>query len=407
MKSVRLAGVMIASGILIAVGFQNCAPQNGSPSAEVPLSSNQTSGTANIDSSKVIVNVYSSEAVQVDCSVEAGIYRYEILNASSNILLCQQYSLDMPVGSARRGEIGNCDTADKFSPPSAGWSYDAASRVWSRQATTKNHPTLVPGDFTLFVKDANGEVYTSNLLRVRRNGAVNCNSTESTGGSASSAAAKTCGWVGDDFSPTMTPTSLCNQTRENQKEYNINRTEYTCRCVSTVVTNPMAPISNTPGMSSSMKCNPAGTTLKIVNTSLVVGQVGHPRTNYYPKGPGELYSFAFKTANSSSSLSGRAYIAPTSGAYPGYEVAISECPGSIDKNRVEIGCYTQGVEGIGRTLVAGNITWQQYDPTGKLARGSVCLLKPNTQYYFTVYPSPSGSNPCRDATTCGFSFLGN
>ena len=148
-------------------------------------------------------------------------------------------------------------------------------------------------------------------------------------------------------------------------------------------------------------CNPAGTTLVDVTTSLPTASF--PRTDYRPT-PTTVYSFAFKTVPAGAAATGNLSVAQLSSSMGGKLVVVSECRGDVDTTLTATktaGCYRFGAETSTVPYIVNNTA--AFKPT------VYCNLKPNTQYYFNVVPrqTTTGDANCTSTSNCGFSFLAN
>ncbi len=481
-----IAGAVAATFVFVGF-YQNCSAPNLNPhlQSDAKPSENQTesplenSTTSEVDESGSIpttsqlqIVLKATSSVATDCSIPKSSYSYEVRNAERDILFCQEYVLDMPESSGRRGETRKCDSDNQFAAPSTEWNYNSSTKTWTKRTSTSGNSYLVPGDYKLHIKQGTiqeeDESLVGPLLRVRKYGATSCN--QDTAKNTDLATTSYCSWSGSDFSPAVPPTSVCDASKKNRVEMSPNNIEYTCVCTesqggqggaSSTVSNSnssgggeiligVSTSGKTPsdssrvvsngsttttalqnsGATSSLEapekkfCNPPETSLKIVDTKYVMGENAFPRTYFHPNGPGELYSFEFKTsADSVNLISGKASAAATGENNPPFHVAISECPGTIDKHLVDEGCFNEGVETVGKFFYV-NRTWKQITElmiqaaqqrrlngqragSGQLVRSAHCLLKPNTKYYFTVYPQPNGPAPCKDPKSCAFSFTAN
>ena len=414
----------LISMIVVGLAFQNCSNGLSSSSPRSNTVTSDTSGMRVISdpedtqapiTTDLKIELLATDLLKVDCSLPGSGYKFEISNAGSDILMCQEYTLDMPAGNSRYGESYKCDSSDKFVSPASAWSYDVGQRKWSKTTYT-NSDQFTPGDYRLYVRDNLGEVKSS-LLKMRHYGYANCvnpnpviaeqpaTGVPPVGGTTT--VVTSCSWAGDDFSPATPPVSSCTSTRANQKEINKNGIEYTCLCSNTtVVQTPVQqpPSSTQPGgvvtpQPTTGACNPAGTILTRVTTELP--NKVFPRTNYYPE-PHQIHSFAFKTTSASSTVSsGMLSVAVLSSSNTGKLVVISTCAGDIDTAGKDAGCSRFGAETSTVPYVVNNVT--------PVKPNIYCNLKPNTQYYFNVVPreTTNGARNCTAKEKCGFSFLGN
>lgn len=430
----------LMSMIVVGLAFQNCS--NGL-SSSAPTSNTATSDTSGMrvisdpeDTQAQIttdlkIELLATDLLKVDCSLPGSGYKFEISNAGSDILMCQEYTLDMPAGNSRYGESYKCDSSDKFVRPASAWSYDVGQRKWSKTTYT-NSDQFTPGDYRLYVRDNLGEVRSS-LLKMRHYGYANCvnpnpviaeqpgigGGSVNTGGAVSGGTAtvvSSCSWSGDDFSPARPPQSACSQTRANAKENGASGVEYTCVCTqATVVVPPSSSggavtTPNPVPVASGTTCNPAGT--KLVRIATQLPDKSFPRTDYHPA-PNQIHVFEFKTPNTLVQVTHR-LTGSTLGTTPpniNPVIILSECPGDVSnssQNKLGVGCSMNSAESAAINI-AVNITPEQIKASGA-SSNRYCYLKPNTQYYANVFsqdntpflPSVNCSNP-----HCGFSFQGN
>lgn len=178
----------LISMIVVSLAFQNCSNGLSSNSPVFKTESGETSGMRVISDQEdqedqddqeapittdLKIELMVTDLLKVDCSLPGSGYKFEISNAGSDILMCQEYTLDMPQGNSRHGESYRCDNKDKFVPPPINaWSYDVSQRKWSKTAYT-NSDQFIPGDYRLYVKDSHGEVRSA-MLKMRHYGYSNC-----------------------------------------------------------------------------------------------------------------------------------------------------------------------------------------------------------------------------------------
>ncbi len=136
---------------------------------EVPMPENGESEP------QLSVQVFSSPTASTDCSRPTANFAYLIQNASLDLLACWAYTLVMP-GFPRDNETYVCDEEDKFVALKdlEEWAYDAETMQWSLAQNLRNHPNVVPGDYTLMIREPSGPVVSSEVLVIRRNDAENC-----------------------------------------------------------------------------------------------------------------------------------------------------------------------------------------------------------------------------------------
>lgn len=146
-------------------------------------------------------------------------------------------------------------------------------------------------------------------------------------------------------------------------------------------------------------CNPAGSTLIDVATPLPDKQFS--RTDYSSTmTPTTIYSFAFKTKDTTAVVTGGLTAAQLSNSISNKWIVVSECRGDIDRANKDAGCAVYSSESATVTYVLNK---GAYRPT------LYCNLKPNTQYYANVVAPGKITGLAQDACTttanCGFSFL--
>lgn len=184
----------IAGSILIIIAFQNC--QNGGFTAAIGSSDSDTnkelgvlnnaeglsaeeqlvdSGGSQSEGNQLVAVQTANAMAGSDCSNASANMSVQIQNAGSDILICQEFVLDMPAGNSRYGESYNCDSSNKFVTPGSSWSYDQANKKWSHpQINLKNHEIYVPGSYKLVVKNAQGVIYKSAAAVIKKQGSGNC-----------------------------------------------------------------------------------------------------------------------------------------------------------------------------------------------------------------------------------------
>jgi hypothetical protein len=407
------------------VFFQNCSKMESDSASRKNSNLNTTDpqNTTTSDDSQngtrdsgLSAKVVTTNSLSRDCSLADSSYSYQIDQAGTDILLCQEYTLDMPVGSPRRGEKKLCTDPSQFTTPSADWVYNTADRRWNKNTQTRNHSYLVPGDYILVVKDNQGKIFRSNLLRVRHYGYSNCMTPSSSGSSTTSI---TCSWSGDDFSPAQPPTSDCNQNRANVKELGASGVEYTCVCTKTTATGSTPSDSNgadspTQG-SGGTKCNPPGTTIvnmgQLNGKNMQTGQViknWWQDTSYYPK-DNEIRVWSFTTANLNElegSTNGIPFTTNSidTATIPGTSVAsgvsaypalvVSNCPGdtrsykdTAASSALEISCSKAGTEAVGIQIVVTPSPQELFNVFREKKITNKCYLKSNTTYYVSAFSS--------------------
>lgn len=400
-KVSKINGAIIGISFLLPFFFQNCAAPNESNFDKINASANNTSSSDAVNTesntffpNELKINVASSEISKTDCSLPGATFKIDITNASSDILLCQEYVLDMPKGHKRFGEAYKCDGIDKFVKPPSSWTYDENSKVWSKTTAISN-TSYVPGDYVLAVKDNSG-IKKSNILKIRHYGFENCSSSISKA-SNSNTPVISCSWSGEDFSPATPPATTCTQAKSGKSEMNANGVQYTCLCnqIKNDQTLPISPGSSGGGTSLPQKCI-MNTNFKITSVDIgTMGSKSFPRTNFYPDANG-IYSFAVKTPNSSQLVSSQASAVPLVSATYSKLLVLSECPGDIATANKEKGCWAYGADGSS----------VEYNINATVNNRFRCSLKPNTQYYLNVAPiSPEGVKLCSSSKNCGFSFI--
>lgn len=174
--------------------FQNCQNANNSNFDRNSLAANNNltpqdssatnSGTdhansgipGNINTPVALkVNLVSSPGAQLDCSRDDATMSQEIINAGADILICAEYKLGVSAKNKRYNEQYQCDTSTKFNLPDSSWVYNQQTRSWKSGVTRlRNNQHIVPGSYTLVVKDHIGQIYKSESAKVVRSGSDNC-----------------------------------------------------------------------------------------------------------------------------------------------------------------------------------------------------------------------------------------
>ncbi|MBL7542518.1 MAG: hypothetical protein JNL11_01820 [Bdellovibrionaceae bacterium] len=209
MKYKNILIVIIATSTL-GLLFQNCqdvAFKSADAGGSSTLSSSRTSmlsssvESSTEDSSTVQSNSgsgavlkadhVSSMQTQSDCSQSGSTITLTISNAGSDILVCQEYTLDLPAGHPRRGESFTCQDKDFVKPPMS-WIYSHSSSQWTAKEIVNNSNYLVPGSYKVAVKDNQGKIYRSTTAVIKRSGYANCIASAS----VPSVSVKQCSWSG-------------------------------------------------------------------------------------------------------------------------------------------------------------------------------------------------------------------
>ncbi len=158
---------------------------------------------------------------------------------------------------------------------------------------------------------------------------------------------------------------------------------------------------DTPPPTNTEACNPAGSTLEEIATSIPT----KPYNRVYFSNvvaPNAIYAFKFRTPDTAEVMEGKLSAAKLSNSMSNKWVVISECKGDIRRDDKPAGCARYSPDA---TVITTLVNSPGYKPD------SYCNLKPNTQYYANVV-SPGkltglSENACTSVTNCGFSFLGN
>ncbi len=215
--------------------FQTDANFNSSDKSAVTSNANlgsQASSGSSLDKQSLKINLTASSEAQIDCSSAGAKFTTEILNSGVDVLVCLQDILDMPPTSPRFQEKYLCDDTKKFGPVPKTWKYELGNRRWVIPVEVlKNHSFLVPGSYTLFVKDNQGKIYQSSAAVVKKSGSSNCNDTSGTPGGNSSSSGQ-CHWSalaigGSALNP---PKSACTESIAWSKAIDGNGIEQTCMC---------------------------------------------------------------------------------------------------------------------------------------------------------------------------------
>lgn len=210
MKSIKLVVVLSIVGT-VGFLFQNCQEVSGENFSKNSVGNNSTNTTDQASTSNsqsqgsssqfptglvtssetnlLKVSYLASATASTDCSKGDAKLTLEVSNAGSDILVCPEYSLDMPTGHPRKGETFKCGN-DNFVVPPTSWKYDAGARKWTASEVVSNSAYLVPGSFYVVVKDNQGNIYKSGAAVLKRSGYANCqvNSSAYTN--------KRCAWSG-------------------------------------------------------------------------------------------------------------------------------------------------------------------------------------------------------------------
>lgn len=150
-------------------------------------------------------------------------------------------------------------------------------------------------------------------------------------------------------------------------------------------------------------CNPSGTTIVDVVTSVPFS--GFSQQNYYPT-PSTIHAFALKkvtadNVTSSNYLLQQASVAQLGSSNSGKLMVVSTCRGDVDTAGKDSGCYMYDSE-MSYLRLLGNYG-STADPK------TYCNLKKDVQYYLNVVPreTSSGVANCKSVSNCGFSFRSN
>lgn len=200
MKAVKGVLIVLCFAVLV-LQFQNCKSNGFDPIQTGSVSSSSTNqnsqniagdGASDNSNDLELPNIGNGElqakpaltatdAVAIDCSREDASISASVADGGSDILLCLEFVLDMPVGTPRYGETYKCDENSKFVVPSSAWTYDVGAKKWSHPVVAlRNHNTYVPGSYKLHVKDNRGQVAISNEIKIKRTGKTNCIVTTTT-----------------------------------------------------------------------------------------------------------------------------------------------------------------------------------------------------------------------------------
>lgn len=403
-KLSKVNAAVIALAFSLTFFFQNCAGPNDSNFDKINNSSSDNTATnptnsqsTNESSNGLKIEVSASEISKTDCSLPGATFSVEISNADPDILMCQEYTLDMPKGHKRFGESYKCDGIDKFVKPPSPWKYDSNLRTWSK-STMINNANYVPGDYAVVIKDNSG-IKKSNILKLRHYGFESCFNQTISQNPNPSTPIISCSWSGEDYSPSTPPTTSCTQDKSGKSETNINGVQYTCLC-NQIKNEQTTPISaggtGSGGGSSAPKACSMSSAFKVTSVDIgIMGSQAFPRTNFYPDANG-IYSFRFKTPNSGQLITAMASAVPLVSATYSKLLVLSECPGDINISNKENSCWAYGADGSSVEYIVNAATSNKYK----------CSLKPNTPYYLNVAPiSREGTRLCTSSKDCGFSFI--
>ena len=195
-----------------------------------PSSGVATSSPSGAASSTNMVLLTASNSAKMDCSSDDATLTTEVLNSESNVLVCLEHILDMPVGSPRYGEKSLCDVASKFANPPSSWIYNGVGRKWMIPVERlKNNSILVPGSYRLFIKDRLGNITSSQAAVVKKTNAVNCFAGSGAGGGSTGACAWTQLSIGGGQMP-RPPTATCNVQTAWSTAIDGNGIQQTCVC---------------------------------------------------------------------------------------------------------------------------------------------------------------------------------
>lgn len=172
----------IAAVLTLVLLYQNC--QNGGFDSLTDSQGSNSQGGLGPD-----VQASASSDAQVDCSRSGASIQVSVAGTSGNILICTQYSYELPVGSPHYAESFSCGGAGGFSVPDSSWQFNSSSRAWSKTfSPISSYPSLLPGTYRFFAKDNQGLVGSSAQIRIARSGYANCTpSTSPPGGGGSGA----------------------------------------------------------------------------------------------------------------------------------------------------------------------------------------------------------------------------
>jgi hypothetical protein len=222
--------ILIISTSALGLLFQNCQGANfknagfstspssssstqSSTSSSLGLSGSSSAIQSNEESESLKVDHITSAMAQTNCSQPNSTITTTISNAGSDILVCPEYSLDLPAGNPRKGESVTCRDNDFVKPP-ANWAYNYGDKKWTGSENVNNSLYLVPGSYRVAVKDNQGRVYRSGLAIIKRTGYSNCLVS-----SAASSPAKQCNWSGEIvIGPTPNYAIANNQVCQNGNE---------------------------------------------------------------------------------------------------------------------------------------------------------------------------------------------
>ncbi len=200
--------------ISVSVLFQNCQAKNLDQSTDSVSAADENANTSKLDSNvdansadeetgnlqssaPKLVFTASSQA-SLDCSQPGATLRAVVSNSDRDILVCSEYILDeLPKNDPRYNEKFTCTDADFVQPPK-NWVYNRDPRIdaktWLASETVTNSAYLVPGTFRYVVKTADGEIYKSPEVKIRRPGYAHCQPQQAQ--PVRSAGSRRCAWSG-------------------------------------------------------------------------------------------------------------------------------------------------------------------------------------------------------------------
>ena len=123
------------------------------------------------------VQFYGNSWAAIDCSSPRATISLTVPHAEKDITVCMAYKLQLVGGHARDGETYNCDAENKFVPPPSNWEYlehsrtiagDLGKRWVTAVERLQNHKFLLPGVYTVYVKDSKGVIKKSEPVVIGR-----------------------------------------------------------------------------------------------------------------------------------------------------------------------------------------------------------------------------------------------
>lgn len=237
MKSLLLTMVLLLATACGKKTFDSDGTQNTANSAEQDNSSysdnngiiigqNQSNCEPDCSVSEIgqkpMAIVVTNSVAQNDCSLSSASFQMEFHNVDKDMLVCNEFILDLPKTSRRYGESYACDQDSKFVTliNKTSWVYDAEKRTYifnRNDALDFIRKVVVPGMYRSVFKDKNGVVYYSSWGVFKRAGGENCSPNNNQVSPPPPTGTLSYEWIAITAGPVPQPTEGCNAFSVNRR----------------------------------------------------------------------------------------------------------------------------------------------------------------------------------------------